>query len=262
MIILIDKQGIYMKKRIITFIIVIVLFLTCVSCGSAEKYFIRSPYNEGSTQLFHAFDTIEAAKTCLKDVEQLGYVIYDSKGNVAYHPFDTLAQSRILYQAKTVADYVRTNGYTYGNASVNPAYDQGKTEKLVSCDRFVAWAIFLSGYSKAHYENSILSLYGEKNIENYLIANDFTRIDNIEEVQGGDVIFVGDSHEHYPNLQGFWMEYPDHVFICAGGSEFGNFYRYDAGSTRRITSVQPSKEPLEYPGKNFRFAYRAPAELP
>lgn len=251
-----------MKNRILTLFIVIVLFLSCTACSSTGKYFIRSPYNEGSTQLYGAFDTIEAAKICLEEVKQLGYVVFDSKGQVAYHPFDTLAQSRILWQAKAVSDYARTTGYTYGNATVNPPYDLGRTQKLVSCDRFVAWAIFYSGYTKEHYEESRLGLYGEKNLENYLIANNFTRIDNVEEVQGGDVIFVGDSHEHYPNLKGFWMEYPDHVFICAGEVDFGSFYRYDAGSTRRITSVQPSKEPLEYPGKEFRFAYRAPAELP
>lgn len=256
------KEEIEMKRKAIILSFVLVLILTCCSCSSTGKYFIRSPYNEGSTQLYGAFDTIEAAKVCLEEVENLGYVIYNSKGQVAYHPFDTLAQSRILWQAKYVADYARTTGYTYGNATVNPPYDMGKTQKLVSCDRFVAWAIFFAGYAEAHYEDSILGLYGEKNLENYLIANNFTKIEDKNEVQGGDVIFVGDSKEHYPNLQGHWLEYPDHVFICAGESDPGFYYRYDAGSTSRITSVQPSDEPLEYSGKEFKFAYRAPEQLP
>lgn len=251
-----------MKKKLILFMILALLVCMTCSCNSNGKYFIRSPYNENSTQQFNAFNTLEEAKEKLEDIKQLGYVIYDSKGQVAYHPYETFAQSRILYQAKVVADYARETGYTYGNASLNPAYDLGKTEKLVSCDRFVAWALHFAGYTKESEPDSILSLYGNENLENYLIENDFERIENIEDVQGGDVIFVGDSQEHYPNLQGFWLEYPDHVFICAGKSSSGAFYRYDAGSTKRIQSVQPSNEPLEYSGKEFKFAYRAPAEIP
>lgn len=258
-------------KRKLTSLLVVILMITLVvssySCSSMNKYFIRSPYNtnDDTTEKIEAFDTLEEAKTRVEGIKQLGYVVYDGRGKVAYHPFETLGQSRILYKAKSVADYIESNGYTYGNATVNPAYDRGKTEKLVSCDRFVEWAIFDAGYVKDNNEDSVLALYphGDKiNIETYLIRNGFTKIEDISQVQGGDVIFVGDSQEHAPNLPRELWDYPDHVFICAGSSGSSTFYRYDAGSTRRIQSIQPSNEPLEYPGKEFRFAYRAPAELP
>ncbi|MBO5147991.1 MAG: hypothetical protein J6C24_04945 [Clostridia bacterium] len=246
-----------MKKIFLLFLGFILTCMSC-SCSSTGKYYVRTPYNEVAEEKFEAFDSLDEAKKKLEDVKQLGYVIFNSKGQVAYHPYETLAQSKVLYQAKKVADYTREKGYAYGNANVNPPYDLGKTEKLVSCDRFVAWAIFMAGYTKNNTEESRHTLYGDGNLESYLIANGFIKIDKVEEVQAGDVIFVGDSHEHYPNLQGAWLEYPDHVFICAGESFGGNFYRYDAGSDRRIQSVQPSDEPLEYSGKEFKFAYRVP----
>lgn len=246
-----------MIKRILVLMMAFMLALPCFSCGGTASFFIRSPYNED--QQFGAFDNLDDAKKALDGIKQLGYIIYNSKNKVEYCPFDSVAQSKILYQSKFVADFVRENGYKYGDAQVNPSYDQGRTEKKVSCDRYVAWAIFLAGYTKSNYENSRLNLYGEKNLENYLLDNGFVKINDVSDVRAGDVVFVGDSREHYPNLQGYWLDYPDHVFICAGKSQNDHFYRYDAGSNARLQSVQPFDEPLEYlPDKNFRYAYRAP----
>lgn len=246
-----------MTKRILTLMLAFMLAIPCFSCSGSAPFFIRSPYNDD--QQFGAFDNLDDAQKALEGIKQLGYIIYDSKNQIEYCPFESVAQSKILYQAKYVADFVRENGFTYGDAQVNPSYDQGKTEKKVSCDRYVAWVVFLAGYTKANYEDSRLNLYGEKNLENYLKENNFVKITDIDDVQGGDIIFVGDSQEHYPNLQGHWLDYPDHVFICAGKSQSGQYYRYDAGSNARLQSVQPSDEPLEYlPDKNFRYAYRAP----
>ena len=249
-----------MTKKFLTVMMAFLLAIPSFSCGGKATFFIRSPYNED--QQFGAFDSLDDAKKALEDIQQLGYIIYDSKNQVAYYPFESVAQSKILYQAKYVADFVRESDFKYGDAQVNPSYDQGRTEKKVSCDRYVAWAIFLAGYTKSNYENSRLNLYGEKNLENYLLDNGFIKITDVNDVRAGDVIFVGDSREHYPNLQGYWLDYPDHVFICAGKSQNGEYFRYDAGSNARLQSVQPSDEPLEYlPDKNFRYAYRAPEAI-
>ena len=88
----------------------------------------------------------------------------------------------------------------------------------------------------------------------------FTRIDDVNEVRGGDVMFVGTS-ERLSALPDDWKSYPDHTFLCAGPAGEDKFYRYDAGSDKRIQSVQPSIEILEHPNKGFRFAYRAPEEI-
>ena len=260
-----------MKKSYL-FIIFIILIITC-SCEnkapSTKKeptsqdgvtYSIRSPKNE---EVDHGYweeiDTLEDAKDYLQNMRQYGYVIYDFNGNLVYHPFDTLRQSELLYYAKLVADYVASNGYTYGNASKNPALDRGKTEKLVSCDRFVGWVLHDLGFVDGQPTTSGLGLYGSKNLENFLKENGFIKITDKSQLKPADIIFVGDSAEHYPNLQGAWLDYPDHVFIYACEGDDGLFYRYDAGSTKRIKSNQPSCEPLEYsPEKLFRFAYRLP----
>ena len=49
--------------------------------------------------------------------------------------------------------------------------------------------------------------------------------------------------------------------VLTGKKLEDKFYRYDAGSDKRIQSVQPSIEILEHPNKGFRFAYRAPEEI-
>ncbi len=261
-----------MKKNIL-FIILAILIFTC-SCekeSSPSKklppseegvtYSLRSPDNEEvDNGYWEDYDTVEEAVEYLEEMRQYGYVVYDSNGKLVYYPFDTLAQSKLLYYAKLVADYVAFNGYSYGNASKNPAFDRGKTEKLVSCDRYVGWVLHDMGFVEGQPDSAGLGLYGSKNLENFLKENGFTKITDKKELKPGDIIFVGDSAEHYPNLQGAWLDYPDHVFIYACPSTFNDqFYRYDAGSSRRIQSDQPSCEPLEYsPEKLFRFAYRLP----
>ena len=261
-------------KRISIFILLIVLLFTC-ACEKEDTgkkippsedgvtYHIRSPQNEEvENGLWEDFDTVEETVGFLADLCQYGYVIYDSNDKLVYYPYDTLGQSELLYAAKSVADYVASNGFTYGNASKNPALDRGKTEKLVSCDRYVGWVLNDMGFTEGQPQHTGFPLYGSENLENFLIDNGFTKITDKNKLKPGDIIFVGDSAEHYPNLQGHWLDYPDHVFIYAGPSTFNEqAYRYDAGSTNRIQSNQPSCEPLEYsPEKLFRFAYRLPAD--
>ena len=175
----------------------------------------------------------------------------------------------ILREAQTVADFIRDNDFDYSeDLRINPAYnwaelDETKaldsSERLVSCDRFVGWVLHDLGFVDGQPTTSGLGLYGSKNLENFLKENGFIKITDKSQLKPADIIFVGDSAEHYPNLQGAWLDYPDHVFIYACEGDDGLFYRYDAGSTKRIKSNQPSCEPLEYsPEKLFRFAYRLP----
>lgn len=168
----------------------------------------------------------------------------------------------ILTQAKWVADFCRNNGFTYGSTSYNPALNN--SERLVSCDRFVGWVLYRAGYTAYQPSTIGLNIYGHNydagtySLEWFCKAHGFTKITNINDVKAGDVIFVGDSQEHV-SLSAAMRNYPDHVFIAASnyGAD-GCTYRYDAGSTARLVSVQPSYEALSKPGKEFRFAYRAP----
>ena len=82
----------------------------------------------------------------------------------------------------------------------------------------------------------------------------FEKITDESEVKAGDIIFVGNS-QNIP-VPEYLKDYPRHVFICAGHASRNNFYRYDAGSDKRLQSTQPSVEPLSTSGSEFRFAYR------
>ena len=57
----------------------------------------------------------------------------------------TPLQAEILKEAKWVTDYVRENGFRYGDAPMNPAIDH--EAKLVSCDRLVDWVMYRVGFT-------------------------------------------------------------------------------------------------------------------
>ena len=215
-------------------------------------YYVRSPYNTEEAQKGE-YTTLEEAKNAADDNAQFGYVVYDSEGNLAYNPCPTLAAAKILYHAKINADSMRDDKYKYGDASVNPALD--KTEKIVSCDRFVGWTLYDAGfYTKRQPSTKGFTLYTTNPIENLLKNLKFEKITEEADVKAGDIIFVGNS-QNIP-VPEYLKDYPRHVFICAGHASRNNFYRYDAGSDKRLQSTQPSVEPLSTSGSEFRFAYR------
>ncbi|MBE6733770.1 MAG: hypothetical protein E7563_00305 [Ruminococcaceae bacterium] len=230
---------------------------------SAPKvtYSVVSPYN---TKSIGTYTSLESAKSAANSRVHMGYVVYDSTGKFVYTPATSLNASKILWEAKIVADYQRDNGWTYGNASKNPYYD--KSQKIVSCDRYVGWVMGNAGYISGQPATSGLNLYGHKAdmgegcLETFLKQHGFTKITDINQVQAGDVVFVGYSTAH-TSLSQEMRQYPQHVFIAASGylAGGGQTYRYDAGSNNRIRSNQPSYEPLSYSANPFRFAYRAPA---
>jgi hypothetical protein len=194
---------------------------------------------------------------------QLGYVVYDSNGKFVYTPATSLNASKILWEAKIVADYQRDNQWKYGDASVNPFYD--KSQKIVSCDRYVGWVLGNAGYINGQPATRGLPLPGHNldlnygSLETFLKLNGFTKITNMSEVKAGDIVFVGYCTNH-TYLAPQYRSYPQHVFIAASNySSNGQTYRYDAGSDARIRSTQPSYEPLNYSSNPFRFAYRAPS---
>ncbi len=208
------------------------------------EYMVTCPYG---TTVYGRYETLEAAKAAVQ--VQYGQVVYQG-GNVVYNPCPTMAAARILHHAKLDADYARIQDYTYGDASVNPALN--KTEKVVSCDRFVGWVLYDAGFNRnGQPATKGYTLYGP--MENLLKSLGFQKHTNLADVRPGDIIFVGYSHNLA--VPANYKDYPCHVFISAG-TYGANTYRYDAGSNTRLDSVQPSYEPLSYSDMPFRFAYR------
>ncbi|MDO4747902.1 MAG: RICIN domain-containing protein [Eubacteriales bacterium] len=218
-------------------------------------YRVTSPYN---TNCVGTYSSFEEAKRVANSKTQYGYVVYDSTGACVYTPTSSLNASKIVWEAKWVADYQKKNNYLYGHAQVNPAISAGtpNCEKLVSCDRLVCWALYRAGWTDQPYKYGLTA-----DMCAYLRAHGYTQITNKNNLMAGDIVFVG-----YPGQP----EPYGHVFIYAGASSGGNSYRYDAGSTDRIRCVgayaaynsvgQPFNQPLELSSNAmFRIAYRAPA---
>ncbi|MBO4326733.1 MAG: hypothetical protein J5950_05645 [Clostridia bacterium] len=160
----------------------------------------------------------------------------------------TKLQSDILREAKWVTDYVRENGFHYGDAPVNPAFNCDA--KLVSCDRLVDWVMYRVGFTDQVERQGMVVYHAtekRRDLPGWCELQGFQKITDISELQPGDIVFVR------PCTSSSGVIYPGHTFIFAGFADDGvNSYRYDCGKIERIQSVQPSCEPLN----DFMFAYR------
>ncbi len=172
-----------------------------------------------------------------------GAIVTDEWGKLLYAPKGEISAT-ILHNGKWVCDYIRDNAFVYGHAPINPAFNHDA--RIVSCDRLVDWILFRSGIVDQPVKHG--KCCSGPPLTNWCIDHGFKKIETIEELEPGDVVFVRPSDKGHPL----------HVFIHAGKSpEEGQYYRYDAGSNVRIRSTQPSCEPIS----DFMYGYRAPAVM-
>ena len=170
----------------------------------------------------------------------------------------TDAAERLLAAAKEVADFVRTNGFTYGDATINPGVNWAglsvatainSNERLVSCDRLVCWALYRAGYTNQPYSHGLCLTSGSPTLQTWCANQGFKKIENWADLQPGDIVFVKSVNGNYPG----------HTYIHAGwySSVGGDVnYRYDGGSTWRIQQVQPYAQSVSVAGETFMYAYR------
>ena len=219
------------------------------------------------------FDSMEAA---CKEADKgqyyaRGYAVYSEDGQFLYGHYNQFV-TELLGHAKHVADFVKANQYTYGNAATNPGltYKRYKktgrlTEKVVSCDRFVAWALYEMGYTDQPIQTGLVvwSNGSETDLGAYLEKKGFAKITDASDVQAGDIVFVN------PATTASGTVYPSHVFLCAGETRSPtNYFRYDAGCENRIrceavpgkggdySAYSSNGQPFVEPIDNFMFAYR------
>ena len=226
-------------------------------------FYLSIPNHGIESRLPESYENLPAAQAAADEKAVYGYCVTDEQGELIYSPVGSFVASHILWHAKDVADYMRINGYIYGDADRNPALDKHSEnpEKVVSCDRFCGWVLYEAGYTSHQPVTKGLPLHFSPNLEEFLVQYGFVRIEDVSEVRPGDLVFEGDSHYLAPALPEKYRDNPRHVFINAGPAHDGLYYRYDAGSDLRIQSVQPMVDQLSKPeqGRPFRFAYRAPA---
>ena len=211
-----------------------------------ETFTVRSKADDPSTEIASR-KTLEEAKAVACENAVYGCRVCDESGRTVFCPYTEL-QSDILREAKYVTDYVRENGFTYGDAPVNPAFN--RDAKLVSCDRLVDWVMFRVGFTNQVERQGMVVFHPtekERDLPGWCELQGFERIENAGDLIPGDIIFTR------PCTSSQGVVYPGHTFIFAGFAGDGvNSYRYDCGKNERIQSVQPSCEPLN----DFMFAYR------
>lgn len=186
-------------------------------------------------------DSLADAQALCDSEKQYGYRVVDETGTVVYAPY-TLLQCDILREAKYVTDLARENGFTYGDAPINPAIDH--RAKKVSCDRLVCWVLYRAGFTDQPFSQGVVV----SAMHTWAEKNGFLEITDKTALEPGDIVLVR------PNRSGM---YALHTFLYAGETDTaGVFYRYDHGSDARIQSVQPNAQPLELDGAPFWRAYR------
>ena len=165
--------------------------------------------------------------------------------------------SNLMKEAQNVADFIKTQGFVYGDAALNPpmnwvGLDKSSAvnpgEKKVSCDRLVGWILYRVGFTDQPSTQG-LTVYM---FPSWCEQQGFTKITNVSQLKAGDIVFVN------PDAQGRAA----HVFMCASSNLGNNVYdRYDAGSDDRIqckkgTEVTPGRQPFRETIMNFMYAYR------
>ena len=147
--------------------------------------------------------------------------------------------TKFLSEAKSITDYVRTNGFTYGNAPKNPAINSDA--HLVSCDRFVGWVLYNVGYTDQPEEGGLYvrSNDSSHDLSSFCESHGFQKITSLDECKAGDIMLQGSS-------------VPTHTYIL-GYEKDNGWERYDCGMQSRIDSVQPS---VEAKSNGFLYAYR------
>lgn len=150
--------------------------------------------------------------------------------------------TEFLNAAQEVTDYVRENGFTYGNAEYMPPKN-GETNsdgvKRISCDRLVSWALYKCGYTDQP-EYGLTTSAAASPLMEYCQKQGWQKIESVDDIQAGDIVFVGETNAEKTSAS--------HVFICAGKNK-----RYDCGNAGRIQSQQPFNEPIS---ENLVCAYR------
>lgn len=158
--------------------------------------------------------------------------------------------TNFLNAAQEITDYVKANNFQYGHAEYMPPKEDGTTNndgsKHISCDRLVSWALYKCGYTDQP-QYGLCTTVNDSPLMQYCEEKGWLRIDNVNEVQAGDIVFSGATNSTKTTAA--------HTFICAGDNK-----RYDCGSVDRIQLINGyssySSQPFNEPITNFVCAYR------
>ena len=129
---------------------------------------------------------------------------------------------RFLKACKNVCDTARKKHYKYGDSHAVPP----TTDKLISCDRMIAKALWDLGYTDQPNGGITCG-----NADEYLNKWGLKRSTKLSDAKRGSIMLV----KHKGN------NYTSHMFVFASDFDGNTGDRYDCGSQEYINSVQPIK---------------------
>lgn len=149
-------------------------------------------------------------------------------------------------QCNKICTEARTGGWKYGDSKTLPPC----ADKIISCDRLIALALYRLGYTDQP-KGGITVL----NMESYLTKWGFSKITDSSKLTHGDIVLMKANGTSSPTAA--W-----HAFLCDQFWGVNKIYKYDCGSQMRIQTSQPfANVPLnEWSNRTFYCGFRVPGE--
>lgn len=175
-------------------------------------------------------------------------VLEEMYKNVNAQKTDSTSEGAKVFLAavKAVADYARTNGWTYGNSTTTPPC----ADKKISCDRLIARAMYDLGYTDQPKGGFVCGNV----IDEHLLKWGFTKVTDKSKIKPGAVVAVKKKSQKYMN----------HVFVVKSyDPKTDKCDKFDMGSNTRIKTAQPFKNVklVEWSDREFVCAWNVPENL-
>lgn len=150
----------------------------------------------------------------------------------------TLTAERFVEAVRKVYEDAWSGDYTYGDSHGTPP----TSDKVISCDRLVAKALWDLGYTDQPTSTTTTSGITIFNMDEYLTTHGWSRSDSLTDIHYGSIVLTKDVDGK-----------PVHTFVSVADYAYGMIAKFDEGSQARIQSCQPFAE--TWSGMNVLHVY-------
>ena len=160
----------------------------------------------------------------------------------AYNARGTLTVPKILSGSKDVMDTARVERYTYGDSHAIPP----TSDKVISCDRMIDKMLWDAGYTDQRPGGEVVST-----LDGWLTKHGFVRSTSPKDIKKGSILLVKAKSSKTIT----------HAFVVVRfDPDTWKTDRYDAGTQKRIETVQPLKNVAWAYKKDDIIVYNLPEE--
>lgn len=145
---------------------------------------------------------------------------------------------------RQVYETANREGYAYGDSHGNPP----TSDKVISCDRLIAKALWDLGYTDQPVSTKTTSGMTIFNMDSYLQKKGWSKSTKLSDIGYGSVVLTKDANGK-----------PVHTFATVSPMKNGMIVKFDMGSKTRIDSSQPFFE--KWNGEGFMAVYNLPGKV-